>query len=988
MTERSLVARLRAEISGFKGPMTQAAESVKRVGDEAERSQGRVRGAMGRMSSAAKENRAAWDSTTQTVARGAMAVQAGLVLAGKAAIDWESAWTGVSKTVDGTAAQMAQLEDSLRGLTKELPATHSEIAGVAEAAGQLGVKRADVVGFTETMIKLGESTNLTAEQAATGIAQISNVMGTMEREGVGGVQRFGAALVALGNAGASTEAEILDMAARLAGAGKLVGATEADVLALANAMASVGIEAQLGGGVMSRVMTQINSAVLSGSDGVEEFARVAGMSAEAFSRQWKDRPAEALASVVAGLSRMQAQGVDTAGALADMGIKGTENLQVMLRLAGASDLLTSSLDLGKKAWSENAALNEEFAKRNATTAAQLRRSMSQLRDAAIDIGQVVAPVAADLAGLLAAFASGFQAIPGPLQKVLVGVTALGAGGLLAAAGIGKVHGVVKSAKAVFDGMARSSALAAQQYTTVATKAEAAAGGISRTERAARGAGKALGYLAIAGVAVGAMQDDMQALGSEQLIKGLGSGKDALTAINDELMRVNSGELGMFNAGVRDLGDALKFTFSAGFGSQADNALGSILGVVGVSNRSDIAEATARLQELDATMAQLAASGDSKKAAELMSAIAKEAERQGISVQDLAEKFPQYQEALAGVDNESKRAESAQSELAAAMGETGDSAQSAADELQRMLDVISGLDDAVSNARQTESDWRAAIDDATAAAKENGATVNAARNEIDLHTEAGRANDRALRDLAASTLDFAASSVEMGGDVDEATARVQAGREEFVRQARQMGLTREAAERYADQLGMIPETVRTTLEASTATAYRALANYELRLRGLDGKVVTTRVVTEYLNRGSRSTAGGLLKEDGGIVIPYADGGYAASGRYVERVSRIERGGANILWAEPATGWEAYISGKPSQRARNEVILADVASRFGGRYTPAEDGRGPGAGAASTGLSSQQFQALLGAVRKSLGDLTVRADGREIARLVADDAMARR
>ena len=44
----------------------------------------------------------------------------------------------------------------------------------AEAAGQLGVKTGDVVGFTETMIKLGETTNLTADEASTAIAQIAN----------------------------------------------------------------------------------------------------------------------------------------------------------------------------------------------------------------------------------------------------------------------------------------------------------------------------------------------------------------------------------------------------------------------------------------------------------------------------------------------------------------------------------------------------------------------------------------------------------------------------------------------------------------------------------------------------------------------------------------------------------------------------------------------------------------------------------------------
>lgn len=976
MTERSIVARLRAEIAGFKGPMLEAAASVRGVGDEAERSQGRVGRALGTIDRAAKSNEKAWSSTAQTAQRGATAVGLGLVFAGKAAIDWESAWTGVAKTVDGTSAQMAEMEGALRGLTRELPATHAEIAGVAEAAGQLGVKRGDILGFTETMVKLGESTNLTAVDAATGIAQISNVMGTMDREGTAGVQRFGAALVALGNAGASTESQILDMASRLAGAGKLVGASEADVLALANAMASVGIESQLGGGVMSRVMIQMNSAVLSGTDSVLKFASVAGMSAERFSSMWRERPAQAMSAVVAGLSAMQAKGSDTASVLGDMGIKGTENLQVMLRLAGASDLLTSSLDLGAKAWSDNSALNAEFAKRNATTAAEMQRAMNAIKDSAINVGQVVAPIAADLANVLAALASGFSALPGPIQKLAVGALGLG----VLSVGLIKVIGVARDARVAFQALQASSALSAQQFTTVATKAEASAGGITKAGRAAGIAAKAFGGLMVAGTAVAMMQDEMQALGSEQLISALGDGGDALSAINSELARVNAGDLGMFNAGINDLGGAIRNVFNAGAGAKADNALGSILGVVGVQNRSDIAEASTRLKELDATMAQLAGSGQGQAAAEMMSAISVEASKQGVSVEELAARFPAYAEALAAADNQAQAATGSQGEFTAALGETSISAEDAATQLSALLESITGLGNATSGARQTEADWQAAIDAATAAVAENGATVNRARTEIDLHTDAGRANDSALRGLAQTTLDYAANVFEMTGSVDQAAARVNSGREAFLSQARAMGMSSGAANKYADQLGLIPDTVRTIISVNSSGAAAQIRTVEQLLSRINGRTVTTRVITEYSSTGSRSTVGGQIKEDGGIVTAYEAGGFASSGRYVERASRIERGGANILWAEPVTGWEAYISGKPSQRNRNQAILADVAARFGGRYTPAEDGRGASGAAGAVGVSPGQFQALLGAVRDALGGLSVEADGERIARLV--------
>ena len=141
-------------------------------------------------------------ATISTLGRG-FSIAGGLAAAGlgavtKAAMDWETAWAGVEKTVDGTASEMDALESSLRSLATSMPATHREIAAVAEAAGQLGIAREDVASFTKTMVQLGETTNLSADTAATSLAQFMNIMGTSAAS----VGRLGATLVALGNDGA------------------------------------------------------------------------------------------------------------------------------------------------------------------------------------------------------------------------------------------------------------------------------------------------------------------------------------------------------------------------------------------------------------------------------------------------------------------------------------------------------------------------------------------------------------------------------------------------------------------------------------------------------------------------------------------------------------------------------------------------------------------------------------------------------------------
>lgn len=166
---------------------------------------------------------------------------AGLVV--KAAIDYESAFAGVKKTVDETATVSYQkLSDGIRQMAKELPASAVEIANVAEVAGQLGIKAEDILSFSRTMIDMGESTNLSAEEAATAIAKVANILGLTSDD----YSRFGASVVDLGNNFATTEKDIVEMTNRLAAGGKLAGLTAPEILGLATAMSSVGIEAEAG----------------------------------------------------------------------------------------------------------------------------------------------------------------------------------------------------------------------------------------------------------------------------------------------------------------------------------------------------------------------------------------------------------------------------------------------------------------------------------------------------------------------------------------------------------------------------------------------------------------------------------------------------------------------------------------------------------------------------------------------------------------------
>lgn len=313
-------------------------------------------------------------------------IVAGAGLALKAAIDYESAFAGVKKTVDGTPQQFEKLSASIRNMAKEMPASATEIAAVAEAAGQLGVPIGSIEGFTKTMINLGVSTNLSAEEAATSIAKIGNIMQVSGDDLDSWSAKFGATVVGLGNNFATTESDIVNMANRLAASGKIAGLTTPEILGLSTAMSSVGIEAEAGGTAMTQTLTAISKAVSEGGNDLRLYAETAGTTADQFAEKWRTKPAEALQDFIRGLGRAKEEGKDTNKILDELGLTGIRQSNMLKSLGLAAETMGKAMNVANSEWEKGTALTDEANKRYETMQSKLQMLKNQLTDVAIEFG--------------------------------------------------------------------------------------------------------------------------------------------------------------------------------------------------------------------------------------------------------------------------------------------------------------------------------------------------------------------------------------------------------------------------------------------------------------------------------------------------------------------------------------------------------------------------------------------------------------------------
>lgn len=478
------------------------------------------------------------------------------------------------------------------------------------------------------------------------------------------------------------------------------------------------------------------------------------------------------------------------------------------------------------------------------------------------VAQVTAPVAQALADLIGA------APPWALQ-------ALGAGLAAVATGMGLLKGA-----ATIQGLVGA-------LTGISVEGGKATSALGKVGRAAGLVG--LGVVGVTALATGL--EDLQ-----RKMSDIEARASAAVSSNASL-----------SASYADLGkSAFGMSYELTDASGALDMLGSVgtgierffptLGAVFSDTGRQANQLAATLSEIDAPLAQMASTSIPDAVSKFQSyaqELGATQAQQLLMLEQMPQLKAQFEGAAAGADGLATKQElltlltgsatAAAATNTASLTQTASQAALTATSVDDLASAIRGFGDTSLSARDAERQFQAAIDEVSASVAANGTS-------LDINTEQGRANQAALDQIASSALEASAAKLELTGSESQASAAIQGGRDALINQLAQFGITGQAAEDYANELGLIPGNIPTSVTLNGVQAAESALNSLARERF--ARIVASITTT--------NNSGGSSGRD-----PFGQVPRAASGMLLTGPRRILAGEA---------GAEAIV---PLQRSLNQV-----------------------------------------------------------------------
>lgn len=358
---------------------------------------GKLDASYGNALSGAAKQANAWSKTAQKAAQIATAAFAAVgtataaatVVSVKNAISYESSMGDVAKVVDGLkddngelTAQYYGMSDALLKLSTRIPVTAKGLTQIAAAAGQSGIAREEIVGFTEDAAKMGVAFDTTADQAGTWMAQWRTAFKMNQKE----VTTLADQINYLGNVSGANALQLSSIVTAVGSLGDVGGLSAAQIAAIGDTMASVGVGEDVAATGIAKMITTMTA----GSAATEKQSKVLkklGIDATDLADRMQTDAQGAIIDFMEALQKLPK--AEQAAALKNY--FGQESIKPISALYTNLDELKKHFNQVADASLYAGSMEDEYASRSATTENSIQLAKNALMRLSITYGQMFAP---------------------------------------------------------------------------------------------------------------------------------------------------------------------------------------------------------------------------------------------------------------------------------------------------------------------------------------------------------------------------------------------------------------------------------------------------------------------------------------------------------------------------------------------------------------------------------------------------------------------
>jgi hypothetical protein len=321
--------------------------------------------------------------------------------------------------------------------------------------------------------------------------------------------------------------------------------------------------------------------------------------------------------------------------------------------------------------------------------------------------------------------------------------------------------------------------------------------------------------------------------------------------------------------------------------------------------SSIASISDRIKSYDQALSEMVQRGDSDQARKAFEEIGAAAQEQGISVGMVRGLLPGYAAALESAATGAGASAKATLEADRAQRILNGSLDQAVGQLGSLAAAFDLINGKFLGFREAEI----AAEDATSRLKD---AMEQSGASLDENTEAGRAAEKSLIDMAKASAMAAQKKYEEAGSIRAASAVFAEHRLKAIEVMTALGMTRQAAEALADRYMKMP--ALTINYKSVSDAQWAIMSLQERINALPTyKAIHIQTFNNQVNRIDRLDPN--ARADGGIDLKMANGGITSRWLRSPTILAGERGS------------EAYIS-MSAPRQRSRAIARQAVDMLGG------------------------------------------------------------